>query len=113
MSPNREEPPRISRLDQGTEMKALRLSALLILTMTTAIAQSPLGFQTSDSIATVLKRQLGQRVELRLKSGEKLGGKVESVGEKLVHLSAVTGMEYYEAAVVVEDVSVVLVRAAK
>lgn len=94
-------------------MKALQFSALLILTMTTAIAQSPLGFQSSDTIATVLKRQVGQRVELRLKSGEKIGGKVESIGEKLVHLSAVTGMEYYEAAVVVEDVSAVLVRAAK
>jgi len=94
-------------------MKALQFSALLILTMTTAIAQSPLGFQSSDTVATVLKRQVGQRVELRLKSGEKIGGKVESIGEKLVHLSAVTGMEYYEAAVVVEDVSAVLVRAAK
>ena len=94
-------------------MKALQLSALLVLTMTTAIAQSPLGLQNSDTIATVLKRQVGQRVELRLKSGEKIGGKVESIGEKLVHVSAVTGMEYYEAAVLVEDVSAVLVRAAK
>jgi hypothetical protein len=93
-------------------MKKLQLITLLTLTMTTAIAQTPLGFQSSDSIGNVLKRQVGQRVELRLKSGEKIGGKVESLGEKLVHLSAITGMEYYEAAIVLDDVSAVLVRAA-
>ena len=94
-------------------MKTLQLSILLILTMTSAIAQNPLGFQSSDSIVSVLKRQVGQRVELRLKSGEKIGGKVEGLGEKLVHLSGIAGMEYYEAAIAVEDVSVILVRAAK
>jgi hypothetical protein len=94
-------------------MKKLQLATLLILTTTSAFAQSPLGFQTSDSIVSLLKRQVGQRVELRLKSGEKIGGKVESLGEKLVHLSAITGMEFYEAAIVVDDVSAVLVRAAK
>jgi hypothetical protein len=94
-------------------MKKLQLATLLILATTSAFAQSPLGFQTSDSIVSLLKRQVGQRVELRLKSGEKIGGKVESLGEKLVHLSAITGMEFYEAAIVVDDVSAVLVRAAK
>lgn len=93
-------------------MKSLQLLTLLIMTTTAAVAQAPLGFQSADTIADILKRQQGQRVELRLKSGEKIGGKVESVGAKLVHLSAVTGMEFFEAAVVVEDVSAVLVRAA-
>jgi hypothetical protein len=92
-------------------MKKLQLIIFLIVTMSAAIAQTPLGFQSSDSIGSVLKRQVGQRVELRLKSGEKIGGKVESIGEKLIHLSAITGMEYYEAAIVVDDVSAVLVRA--
>jgi hypothetical protein len=94
------------------EMKSLRLFAFFLLTMTTAIAQSPIGFQNSDTIASVLKRQVGQRVELRLKSGEKIGGKVETLGDKLVHLTAITGMEYYEGVVLIEDVSAVVVRTA-
>jgi hypothetical protein len=95
-----------------TEMKSLRLLTLLIMTTTAALAQTPIGFQSSDTIASVLKRQVGQKVELRLKSGEKIGGKVESLGDKLVYLTAITGMEYYEGVVLVDDVSAVVVRAA-
>jgi hypothetical protein len=93
-------------------MKTLLILTLSILTMTTALAQTPLGFQSGDEISNVLRRQSGQKVDLRLKSGEKIGGKVESVGLKLVHLTAVSGMEYFEAVVVLEDISAVLVRSA-
>jgi hypothetical protein len=35
-----------------------------------------------------------------LKSGEKIDGKVEKVGDKLVYLSQLTAAEYYDAVVV-------------
>lgn len=75
-----------------------------------ALADGPVGFQPADTTASVLKRQTGQRIELRLKSGEKLGGKVEAVGEKAVHLSGVTGQEFFDAVVVLDDISAVLIR---
>ena len=75
--------------------------------------ESTIDFQPGDSIANVLTRQVGQIVELRLKSGEKMGGKVEKVGAHLVHLSQITGAEFFEAAVAVEDVTAVVVRAKK
>ena len=83
---------------------------LLILAANLALADAPIGFQPADTTATVLKRQAGQRVELRLKSGEKISGKVEAVGDKTVHLSAVTGQELFDAVVVLDDISAVLVR---
>ena len=85
---------------------------LIILALITnfALADGPVGFQAGDTAGSVLKRQTGQRVELRLKSGEKIGGKVEAVGEKAVHLSAVVGQELFEAVVVLDDISAVLVR---
>ena len=86
------------------------LVCILSLMSSLALADGTVGFQPTDTTATVLKRQTGQRVELRLKSGEKLGGKVEAVGEKTVHLSAVTGQELFDAVVVLEDVSAVLIR---
>ena len=46
-------------------------------------------------------------------SGEKIGGKVEKVNEDLVHLSQLTGAEYFEAAVDLNAVAAVLVRAKK
>ena len=83
---------------------------ILALVTTFAFAESPVGFQTSDTTASVLKRQVGQRVDLRLKSGEKMGGKVEAVGDKTVHLAAVSGQELFDAVVVLDDISAVLVR---
>ncbi len=73
-------------------------------------ADSKLAFQPADVPRTVLERQVGQVVELRLKSGEKLGGKVEKVGEQMVHLSQLTGMEFFEAAVAISEISAVVVR---
>ncbi|HZE12324.1 MAG TPA: hypothetical protein VE086_01070 [Chthoniobacterales bacterium] len=48
-----------------------------------------------------------------MKSGEKIAGKLEKVGDKLVHLSSLTGAEFYDAAVDAGDVSAVVVRTKK
>jgi len=73
-------------------------------------AQTKIDLQTGDTIATILQKNTGQAVELRMKSGEKIGGKVEKVGDKLVHLSQLTGAEFFDAAVDVSHISAVIVR---
>jgi hypothetical protein len=90
----------------------LSLASALFLVMSSAAisADTRLDFQPNDSVQTVLKRQEGQAVELRLKSGEKIGGKVEKVGDKLVNLSQLTGAEFFEAVVALDDVTAVVVR---
>lgn len=89
------------------------LIILLALNLTGALlrAESGLGFQPADLIQTVLERQKGQVVQLSLKSGEKIGGKVEQVGSQLVHLTQLTGQEFYEAVVAFGDISAVITRA--
>lgn len=87
-----------------------RILCLLALATNFALADSPVGFQPADTIGSVLKRQAGQRIELRMKSGEKLSGKLEAVGDKTAHLSAVTGQELFDAVVVLDDISAVLLR---
>ena len=74
------------------------------------LAQSKIELQPSDTILSILQRNIGQMVELRMKSGEKIGGKVEKVGIKLVQLSQLTGAEFFEAAVDAADVSAVVLR---
>lgn len=91
-------------------MKILCHLTLLCTFTATVLAQSKVGFEPGDTTAIVLKRQAGQRVEVRMKSGEKLAGKVEAVGEKSVHLSALTGQEFFDAVIVLDDISVVIVR---
>ncbi len=49
---------------------------------------------------------------MRLKNGEKISGKVSAVSEKTVHLTALTGQEFFEALIVLEDMSAIAVRAA-
>ena len=76
-------------------------------------AQGKIDLQTSDTVLGILQKNVGQVVELRMKSGEKIGGKIEKVGDKLVHLSQLTGAEFYDAAVDAADVSAVVVRTKK
>jgi hypothetical protein len=93
-------------------MKRFTLSAILFLALgcTNLFAQGKIDLQTSDTILGILQKNVGQVVELRMKSGEKIGGKIEKVGDKLVHLSQLTGAEFFDAAVDAADVSAVVVR---
>jgi hypothetical protein len=86
------------------------LVALFLLATTPLFADSGLALQPGDSIASVLKRQIGQKIELRLNSGEKIAGKIESVGDKAVALSNLVGLELFEAVVVIDDISAVVAR---
>ena len=75
-----------------------------------AVGQSKLDLQPSDTMRSVLERQIAQSVDLRLKSGEKLGGKVVKVTEQLAQLTQLTGAEYFDAVVAVEEIVAVAVR---
>ncbi len=92
-------------------MKLLpRLLVVAVLALSSLHAQSPLELKPDDSVGSILRRLNGQVVELRLVSGEKIGGKVEKVSEELVHLTQLTGQEFFEATVDLESVSAVVVR---
>jgi hypothetical protein len=102
---------RVSPAEQA-DMKSLSLLVAVILAFASSdlIAQNKIDLQPSDTIISILQRNTGQTVELRMKSGEKIGGKVEKVGDKLVHLSQLTGAEFFDAAVDTADVAAVIVR---
>ena len=88
----------------------LFIACILILACCNLFAQSKIDLQESDTILSILQKNTGQTVELRMKSGEKIGGKVKKVGDKLVHLSQLTGAEFFDAAVDTADVAAVVVR---
>lgn len=93
-------------------MKTLQLLLLSAALTTSVLADGKVDFKPEDTTATVLKRQEGQRVEVRLKSGEKISGKVEALGQKAVHLSAIAGQEMFDAVISLDDISAVLIRTA-
>ena len=93
-------------------MKQLLLALVTVIALASPnlFAQSKLDLQANDTVRSVLERQVGQSVELRMKSGEKIGGKLEKVTDKLVHLSQLSGAEFYDAAVEIESIAAVIVR---
>ena len=92
---------------------SILIAFLLAVASSNLFAQGKVDLQPSDTIIGILQKNLGQTVELRMNSGEKIGGKVEKVGDKLVHLSQLTGAEFFDAAVDTAEVSAVVVRTKK
>lgn len=92
---------------------SLLTAMLLLFACSNLLAQGRIDLQTSDTILGILQKNIGQVVELRMKSGEKIAGKLEKVGDKLVQLSQLTGAEFYDAAVDAGDISAVVVRTRK
>jgi hypothetical protein len=89
---------------------SLVVAFVLAFACSNLFAQNKIDLKPNDTILSILQRSLGQTVELRMKSGEKIGGKIEKVGDKLVHLSQLTGAEFFDAAVDTSDVAAVVIR---
>ena len=86
---------------------------MLAALVSTAFGQAKVELQQGDSMRTVLERQVGQVVDLRLKSGEKISGKLEKVTDKLAHISQLTGAEFFDGVVDIDAVAAVALRTKK
>jgi len=75
-------------------------------------AQEKAALQPNATVLSILQGNAGKAVELHLRSGEKVGGKVGQVTDNIVYLSHLTGAEFYDAFVDVKDISAVVIRAA-
>ena len=89
---------------------SLLITCILVLACGGIFAQGKIDLQPSDTVLSILQKNVGLTVELRMKSGEKMGGKIEKVGDKLVHLSQLAGAEFFDAAVDTADIAAVIVR---
>jgi hypothetical protein len=98
---------------KALSMKHYSLLAIIAaLTCSTLLAQDKAALQPNATIVGLLPGGAGKSVELHLRSGEKMGGKVAQVTDNIVHLSNLTGAEYFDAFIDVKDVSAVVVRVA-
>jgi hypothetical protein len=64
--------------------------------------------QPNATVVSLLQGSAGKSVELHLRSGDKMGGKIAQVTDNVVHLSNLTGAEYFNALVDVKDISAVV-----
>ena len=72
--------------------------------------EARLEVRSEDSVKSVLARQMGKRVTVVLTTGAELSGVVASVGDQVVHLTALSGREFFDAVVGLDRVSAVVVR---
>ncbi len=91
-------------------MKTLAIVALIGNLATSTLAGDKINLAGNDTAATLLTRQIGQKVELRMKSGDKLNGSVKTVLGGWVHLASLKGEEFYDAVVLMDDISAVIIR---
>src|SRR6266536_4025859 len=98
----------------GCMKRYLPLLTIVIATLTCSslLAQEKAALQPNMTVLSVLQGSAGKTIELHLRSGEKMGGKVSQVTDNIVHLSSLTGAEYFDAFVDAKDISAVVVRVA-
>jgi hypothetical protein len=72
--------------------------------------QEKFQIEGADTVKSILERQTGHAVKLRLQSGEEVGGTVTKVGEHVVHLSGLAGREFFDAVVRLDAINAVMLR---
>jgi hypothetical protein len=65
----------------------------------------------SGAITAALTQSVGKRAKIKLVSGQDLEGQVAQVGSHAVALTGLTGMEFYNATIRLDQVAAVIVRA--
>ena len=90
------------------------LLAIIVATIacSTLPAQEKPAIQPNATVLGILQANAGKTVELHLRSGEKVGGRVGQVTDNVVYLSHLTGAEFFDAFIDVKDISAVVIRAA-
>ena len=96
----------------------MRLTGSLALVALVAASCPPVAYaqdgklevRSADTVKSVLERQVGKRVSVVLGTGTELSGVVSSVGDKVVHLSELSGREFFDAVVSLEHVRAVVLR---
>ena len=62
----------------------------------------------SATVKDVLSENINKRVIVRMDTGDTLEGTVSKVGDSLVHLSKISGRDFYDAVVRMDKISAVL-----
>jgi hypothetical protein len=67
-------------------------------------------FDTAASLTDNIKNFSGKDVLVHLRSGKTVQGYVKSVGNGLIHLEKLSGRDFYDALIRIEDISAIEVK---
>jgi hypothetical protein len=101
----------LSKATRGKRRGLLFAGMLLLCSLSSPFAQEQtLTTQGTQPIRDSLKAKVGAKVSLQLIGGQEVSGKIVSVGDQAVHLSELTGKEFYDAVIRLDHVSALVVR---
>lgn len=66
--------------------------------------------KTNATIRDILAERTGKRTTLRMQSGEDIEGTVVLVGNGLVHISKLSGKDFYDAVVNIDRINAVIMK---
>jgi hypothetical protein len=84
-----------------------------MLLLSSAVIAEPLSITADDNIESVLKSNDGKQVTVKLGSGDELTGTIGTVNGKLVHLRELSGKEFFDAVVSMDNISAIIIRTKK
>jgi len=91
-------------------MLSLMTIGPIVIPSSASAEEQALDLNSPDIIRQAFEQQLGKRVKVKLESGQDLEGKVAKVGTHALQLIELTGMEFFEATIKLDDVAAVIVR---
>ena len=72
--------------------------------------QEKLEVGDADTVKIVLERQMGKRVAVVLSTGQEMNGVVTKVTRDVLHLSELTGREFFDAVIPLDWINAVVIR---
>ncbi|TAN37871.1 MAG: hypothetical protein EPN25_14950 [Nitrospirae bacterium] len=94
-------------------IKLFLACVMLTMTLVTAdlfAAEGPFELNAGYSIKEVLTAQVGKRVSVRTDAGETFEGTVTRVGDHLLHISKLSGKDFYDAVVRIDRINSVVLK---
>lgn len=92
-------------------MMGLVVAMFLIASQSIVAAQEKIELRQSIGMKEALMEFTGKRVSVTLDSGTAYEGILTKVGDHLIHISRLTGKEYFDAMIRIDKVNALVVRA--
>lgn len=96
--------------NKNTVSAAVAVIFCLVFTVNLFAEESKSELNESYGIKDVLNSYIGKRVSVRTDIGEALEGTVAKVGSHLVHITKLSGRDFYDAVVVIDKINSVVIR---
>ena len=87
------------------------VAGLFIASQGIAVAQEKPGFNPSMSLKDNLASNIGKRVSLMISAGESVEGTIEKVDDHFVLIAKLSGKDFYDALVRIDEVKAVVFKA--